>query len=431
MFSLARPPGPYPCFSRVSLGAPGLVLALIVVGPLGCGTGGMEETAAPPFEQIDSAGVLISVTRGTEARVPIGWTVDSVPDLVLGAEDSPSGYLHRVQGLKGLPDGGVLVVDGGSQELRFFDSEGRSVKRAGGPGEGPGEFRDPVLVPLLGTDSLLFFDKGLPRFQMYSGDGQYSRQIRHEHGWPHGRRAPEGALGMRHMLFRSSGNVEALIAASRGEGEVRQMVWKFLWYDAQTGERMTVDSVKRGFSLRFDSSNWMIPFQPRSYAAVIDRGVFITRGVTAEILEYDVEAMLRRIFRVKEFGRPVTRDMIEAMIDLEVERVPIWPRRRWERAYRQMPIPDTLPAFQALQLDELGWLWAEVYDFDPRRPRQWVVFDAEGRAHGTVEIPVGLEVHWIGRDAILGVWRDEFDVEYVHRYRLDRRAGAPGADPEG
>jgi len=31
----------------------------------------------------------------------------------------------------------------------------------------------------------------------------------------------------------------------------------------------------------------------------------------------------------------------------------------------------------------------------------------------------------------LGVWRDEFDVEYVHRYPLDRRAGAPGADPEG
>jgi hypothetical protein len=132
--------------------------------------------------------------------------------------------------------------------------------------------------------------------------------------------------------------------------------------------------------------------------------------------------MLRRILRVKESGRPVTRDMIEAMIDLEVERVPILPRDRWERAYRQMPIPDTLPAFQSLQLDELGWLWAEIYDFDPRQPRQWVVFDSEGRALGTVLTPPGLEVQWIGRDAILGVWKDEFEVEYVHRYRLDRGA---------
>ena len=428
MFSLARPPGPYSCFSGVSLGAPGLVLALIVVGPLGCGTGGMEETATPPFEQIDSAGVLISLTRGTEARVPIGWAVDSVPDLVLGTEDSPSGYLHRVQGLKGLPDGGVLVVDGGSQELRFFDREGRLVKRAGGAGEGPGEFRDPVLVPLLGTDSLLLFDKGLPRFQVLSGDGQYSRQIRHEHGWPHGRRAPLGAVDLRHMLFWASGTVGGEFAPRE---EVRLLI-NFFWYDPFTGERLLVDSLVNDALLHWDgSSRRRIPFTARSAAVVTERGVFITRGATAEILEYDVEAMLRRILRVKESGRPVTRDMIEAMIDLEVERVPILPRDEWERTYRQMPIPDTLPAFQALRVDELGWLWAEVYDFDPRRPRQWVVFDSEGRAHGTVETPVGLEVQWIGRDAILGVWRDEFDVEYVHRYPLDRRGGAPEADPEG
>ena len=195
---------------------------------------------------------------------------------------------------------------------------------------------------------------------------------------------------------------------------------------------MLVDSLVNDALLHWDgSSRRRIPFTARSAAVVTERGVFITRGATAEILEYDVEAMLRRILRVKESGRPVTRDMIEAMIDLEVERVPILPRDEWERTYRQMPIPDTLPAFQALRVDELGWLWAEVYDFDPRRPRQWVVFDSEGRAHGTVETPVGLEVQWIGRDAILGVWRDEFDVEYVHRYPLDRRGGAPEADPEG
>ena len=89
-----------------------------------------------------------------------------------------------------------------------------------------------------------------------------------------------------------------------------------------------------------------------------------------------------------------------------------------------MGIPDTLPAFQALQVDEVGWLWAEVYDFDSSRPREWVVFDPEGRAHATVQTPPGLEVQWIGRDAVLGVWRDEFEVEYVHRHRLIRDTDA-------
>jgi hypothetical protein len=44
---------------------------------------------------------------------------------------------------------------------------------------------------------------------------------------------------------------------------------------------------------------------------------------------------------------------------------------------------------------------------------------------------VGLEVQWIGRDVILGVWRDEFDVEYAHRYPLDRGTDFPGANPGG
>jgi len=77
----------------------------------------------------------------------------------------------------------------------------------------------------------------------------------------------------------------------------------------------------------------------------------------------------------------------------------------------------------------MGWLWAEVYGFDPTRPRDWVVFDPGGRARGTVRTPPGLEVHWIGRDAILGVWQDERDVEYVHRHRLTR--GAPPGDSIG
>jgi hypothetical protein len=41
----------------------------------------------------------------------------------------------------------------------------------------------------------------------------------------------------------------------------------------------------------------------------------------------------------------------------------------------------------------------------------------------------GLEVRWIGHDEILGVWRDEFEVEYVHRHRLTGRA-EPGIAPQ-
>lgn len=203
---------------------------------------------------------------------------------------------------------------------------------------------------------------------------------------------------------------------------------RFMWYDTATGGLLTVDSVlvdARYYDRPDDRRlGWDVPFTPRSSAATTAESAFVTRGSPAEILEYDVRGGLRRVFRIEEFGRPATQEMIDAFIDQELSRRPAYygslSRRTWYRVYEDIGIPDTLPAFQALKVDELGWLWAEVYDFDPSRPRDWVVFDPEGRARGTVRMPPGLDVRWIGRDAVLGVWRNEFEVEYVHRHRLTR-----------
>jgi hypothetical protein len=205
-----------------------------------------------------------------------------------------------------------------------------------------------------------------------------------------------------------------------------QLRQRFMWYDTTTGGLLTVDSTLVDSRYYDGPLDWVVPFTPRSAAATTVEGALITRGRPAEILEYDTEGRLRRVFRVEDFGRPVTQEMIDAIIDLEISRRPARyrprPRRSWYRVYDDIGIPDTLPAFQGLLVDELGWLWAEVYDFDPRRPTEWVVFDPEGRAHGTVQTPPGLDIQWIGQDVLIGVWRDEFDVEYVHRHRVTRSA---------
>ena len=406
------------------------VLATLLLGA--CDVGGAPDSPpSPGFRQIDSAGVLVSITPGSEAQAKVGWRVDSIADLVLGARDSPSEGFYRIQGLRGTPDGGVVVVDGSSRELRFFDAGGRLERRVGRRGEGPGEFGDPVLVSTAGQDSLVVWDVALLRFQVFSMDGQESRTIRLTTRWPAGARPPVGAVGMR-MLVESS-DLSHLLSRRAGP---REVTVQYLWVDP-TGEiesEITSISVVRLYHSsgggRWSSGLSGIPFTVGPSASVTEGGAFIADGVSAEIRGYDLQGSLRRVFRVDAERRPVTSDLIEAEV---AERAAATNASRdfLEWLFSQMPIPDTLPAFQALQLDELGWLWAEVYDFDPRRPRQWVVFDAEGRAQGTVETPAGLEIQWIGRDAILGVWRDEFDVEYVRRYPLDRRAGAPGADPEG
>jgi hypothetical protein len=56
---------------------------------------------------------------------------------------SPDGevLLERITDADLLPDGGVVVADGPANTLLFFDAAGRLVARAGGTGDGPGEFR--------------------------------------------------------------------------------------------------------------------------------------------------------------------------------------------------------------------------------------------------------------------------------------------------
>jgi hypothetical protein len=52
---------------------------------------------------------------------------------------------------------------------------------------------------------------------------------------------------------------------------------------------------------------------------------------------------------------------------------------------------------------------------------RWSVFDPDGAVLGTIETPQGLVVYQIGEDFLLGRMRDDFGVERVVRFPLDRR----------
>ncbi len=98
----------------------------------GCGLGTKEcspgSYSATGFSQYDSAGVLISETRGSDARAANRVAGRLGPFLVLGARD-PQGALFRIQGGRKLPREGVLVLDEGDRGLRFFVAEGKILDR--------------------------------------------------------------------------------------------------------------------------------------------------------------------------------------------------------------------------------------------------------------------------------------------------------------
>ena len=125
--------------------------------------------------------------------------------------------------------------------------------------------------------------------------------------------------------------------------------------------------------------------------------------------------------------QPIPRGAREAWVDAWVYRFPSrgeqreW-RDRFEAFLASDLAPATLPPFKSLELQEGGRVWMEAYD--PGReadgPSRWIVADSAGRGGlvGIVELPPGFEPYDIGADYVLGVWRDEFGIEYVRVYDL-------------
>lgn len=329
-----------------------MLAALVLLG--GCvsdrdadGTGAVSAE----YAEHDSAGIVIAVTPGQVARADLGWEVSATPDLVIGGmtgeESADSAQIFQsISGVRQLTNGGVVVLDRGFGEVRFFDARGRFLRRLGRRGRGPGEFQlGPFLVPGFHADSLLLFDQRLDRFHVLSGDGDHYRVVT-----PDDRGFASRCVG---IVGRSVLAERSAIMIPRGEGPLENPV-TYAWVDIATGARIPVDSfavhatyitVRDGGS----PSGHRIPFSSRPAAAVARSRALVTEAVSPEIKEYDVEARLRRIIRLAEPSRPVAESDI----------------RRYDEATEgqrnpTVPIPETMPSFRSLIVDDDGLLLAQV-----------------------------------------------------------------------
>jgi hypothetical protein len=126
----------------------------------------------------------------------------------------------------------------------------------------------------------------------------------------------------------------------------------------------------------------------------------LTRVVRADlsIAQQDLDAVLAdRLREVQPERRPGMRAFLE-----EAER------------------PQTRPAYGAFLVDQEDHLWVVVYDVLGRPAPAWYVFAPDGRWLGTVVMPGRFRLLQVGDSWVLGVSRDELDVEYVRLHALQR-----------
>ena len=398
----------------------GLVSLMVLAHLTACdGTGQPPfspcERAEPElvFRKTDSAGVSLHVTGCEAARGPLDWVVDPEPALELGRGSDMEQQFHEIRGVLSLPGGRLVVLDRGTRQLRFFDSQGQLLHTRGGKGIGPGEFQIPYLIATSTDDRVVVWDQQTRRFTSYPADGSGDPPELSDGRWIPVHSKPLGVAGDKILVRRAVDDYSEM-------GLLEQDV-TILWDRGKGG----------GQVLHRDRVPWLYrvkeggqiygcnpPFERSPTATLTRTGAALTSGKHFEVLEFDTAGALTRILRVDRMREPVLPSIFEEYVEIAIQ------QGRGSEIFwshlTDVPLPDSMPAFTQILIDDLDWTWAKISEWDARIVQPWMIFDPEGRARGIIELPPGLQVRHVGSDFILGTSETSLGVEIVRRYTLRR-----------
>jgi hypothetical protein len=414
----------------------GIRLVLVAGAFLVAACDGTPDVEANSFSVRDSAGVQIVESARPSLPDDAGWTVDPAPYLTIGQAEGEAPYLlSRVGPVQVMPDGRVLVVNNGDMTLRVFTPEGKFELQAGGPGEGPGEFRgiggawmrngEIIAHPASHGTPVNVFDlegKLLRSYRVQGIPADYPTQTRGlfadgsglAFGAPHPPDAPTlgGVSTVRARLF--------LIASD--------------------GSRMdSIGSVEHTSSVNVgELGMYPMRFSRYGFVAAGDSVAYLGWNGAPEIRVLSRSGALLRIQRWALPEIPVTRQQIDIYEDEGVLRVdsrgnPVSAanQARYQEIVDAMAHPDTHGLFREMLVDAAGYVWTWRIDPDfhltdaqreavATKSSVWDVFDPEGVWVDVVEVPAGLTVSSVGRDHVAVIARDALGVERVQLHRLNR-----------
>jgi hypothetical protein len=138
-----------------------------------------------PVSAVFVALVLSSCTRGEQqaarSRAPTQLPVLALsqkPTLEIGVMEGDAHYTFQsIVGVVPLSSGDLVVSDGGSAEITLYAPDGTFVRRWGGRGEGPGEFRVLAGAYAGPGDSIMGEDGVTARVSVFDSTGDFARQL--------------------------------------------------------------------------------------------------------------------------------------------------------------------------------------------------------------------------------------------------------------
>jgi len=377
----------------------------------------------------DSAGVTLVTSTAPAWGASAEWQLDTVPLLSIGdASGEHPVLLVEVNGVRLLSDGRIAVVSGDAHAVLYFDAQGKSLGRSGRDGAGPGEFRGVHLVGNRG-DSLLIWDANLDRATMLDPQGKVLRTFALASGdsatAPRYGFAPAAIFGDGSLLLagRSGASTGDRSGLTRDTVPLRHAAANGILgrpIVAVPGSEAFVITTKK-FVSRFER-----PFGRRTIIATHGVTTLVGTGDMDGVTGYDTTGRMTARYLIDRPRHLIPDSDINAIGQKQGEQVAQLPAEFasvLRRVLLETGLPSTLPTADQLVIDATGAIWLRD-DVGPvlrdSMPQRWTVLDSTGTWLGSVSMPRRLEVHQITTDRVVGVWRDENDVEYVRVYRFKR-----------
>ena len=372
-----------------------------------------DDSSLPAVTFRDSLGVSIVESALPQWTEDTAWRMEETP--IVDLTESGAGDEHQfyaVRDVLSADSNHLVVADGGSQQLRIYDSAGRFQRAFGGTGDGPGEFQSlRVVVALL--DGTLVAQDGRPGGRIVEFDVA--------RGLTATFRRPEGVYPLRQPIpstgvfgFEIEGVSEdgMLLGLQRPVATVVQL-------SEDRTSRVPIASVPHD-EVFVVARGDAIPLMGRRTHIVPIGSDEIALG-TADALGYSrIDA---RTGAMKFTARIVGVSLAVSRREIEAERrarLGPNPSARTLELFAELPDPKEKPAYQRLLLDVEGNVWAGEYMGLARRdePQRWYVWDRNGQWLGVVQAPARFEVMRVGSDRVFGVRRASYDTEHPQVLRL-------------
>jgi hypothetical protein len=365
----------------------------------------------------DSAGVRIVESLST-ARHPAPWTLGAEPVWSVGRlEGDPDYLLSRVVGAHQLPDGSILIANGGTSQVRFYDPSGVLVASRGREGQGPGEF---AYLRALGTcrdDGFVAFDLNW-EMNAYRADGTFVEKTV--------LRAPEGITPYNlacdphgHVLLLGWGR-NAAAGPVVGFHETRDrlvLVTREGAVETDFGERLVSERIGT------TGGSGPHPAGRATQFALHDDRAFIGSGERFEVEVRALDGSLLALLRGPDIDLSVTDSIRSLYLENRLASAPAERHPVIRRQAEEMAWPEQIPAFVELRVDEEGVLWLRAYA-SPGSPETWSLLHPEAGYLGDLRLSARHRLLEAGSDYLLLLTRDDLDVERVVKLTLDRHGAS-------